>query len=692
MAAPVALDHAPAVDAPLAAPRLVEAISERDIEQEAAILLVRIALLHFAFIAVRAVDRFQVSFMPTCGAVILVGFTFGGLLNLFDPEFERRVDAFSTDTFLLYILPPIIFDAGFNLTSTAGMVSRNAGAILMFAILGTVLSTVVIGLGIFFVFSRWTSGSELGGEPMTLWEAFAFGSLISAVDPVATLAVLGEVFPGTKPKMYYLVFGESVLNDAVAIVLYTVSVEFMEHEVTFGSVMQAIVRFIVIFLGSVVVAVVVALGTAALLRTIDLRRYTAIETAVVLFSCVGVYSLSEYLEFSGVMSVFTGGRLVKHWALKNVSLRNRIFIPQLTHSIAELCDLYVFSFLGAAFFVHDMQWCPGFICAVVVLIIVGRAVNIFPIAALCNLQRSAQEKITGSEQVFMWVSGLRGAIAFILAVFGANNGDLPHGQALVTTTLVIVMVTVFIFGGTTKPLLRALGLTPPPERGAAAHAQAPPAVGAVESPTAGPAPPPLAPRRTAEGDATPLEAIPGSADATSGDEVQKEVREPPAVVWRQISKIFRLLLRVDRECIMRLFCNNVTAELGHELLCRNLLDNWSIPGNEAVSPRGASCDMMKTGSLAAPREGSAGLRHRVSHFPAVPADAGGSSPGLHPAGFTGRGFMQVPTQDTPDIASLGLQITEAERAVAEAAAHRDALRSQLHRAQQQQAAEHEHIV
>jgi sodium/hydrogen exchanger 8 len=50
-------------------------------------------------------------------------------------------------------------------------------------------------------------------------ESFAFGSLISAVDPVATLAIFKAL--NVDPILYMLVFGESVLNDAVAIVLTT---------------------------------------------------------------------------------------------------------------------------------------------------------------------------------------------------------------------------------------------------------------------------------------------------------------------------------------------------------------------------------------------------------------------------------------------------------------------------------------
>ena len=62
-----------------------------------------------------------------------------------------------------------------------------------------------------------------------LQEALAFGALISAVDPVSTLATFGHLH--VKPELYALVYGESVINDAIAIVLYRTFTGFFVSEV-----------------------------------------------------------------------------------------------------------------------------------------------------------------------------------------------------------------------------------------------------------------------------------------------------------------------------------------------------------------------------------------------------------------------------------------------------------------------------
>ena len=111
----------------------------------------------------------------------------------------------------------------------------------MFAILGTAISALVVGGGIYLL------GLADVVYPLTFVQSFAFGSLISAVDPVATLAIFQVLFQQSSccdqplltllqaldvdPILNMLVFGESILNDAVSIVLTTTIVESGDSEV-----------------------------------------------------------------------------------------------------------------------------------------------------------------------------------------------------------------------------------------------------------------------------------------------------------------------------------------------------------------------------------------------------------------------------------------------------------------------------
>ncbi|PRD23419.1 UNVERIFIED_CONTAM: Sodium/hydrogen exchanger 8 [Trichonephila clavipes] len=122
---------------------------------------------------------------------------------------SKKREAFDPTTFFLFMLPPIMYESAYNLHK--GNFFRNIGSILVFAIFGTAVSAFIIG-GIIFLF-----GKKQWVYELSFTESFAFGSFLSAVDPVATLAVFHAL--DVDPVLNMLVTGESILNDAVAIVL-----------------------------------------------------------------------------------------------------------------------------------------------------------------------------------------------------------------------------------------------------------------------------------------------------------------------------------------------------------------------------------------------------------------------------------------------------------------------------------------
>jgi sodium/hydrogen exchanger 8 len=151
--------------------------------------------------------------LPESGVAMLVGILIGGIARL--TVTDLTLFSFSPELFFFVLLPPIIFEAGYSLEKTQFF--ENIGAITLFAFLGTIISAFVVGM-----LTYWSA--QLGlirhidkENPM---EALLFGSLISAVDPVATLAIMGNPELQCDNLLYSLVFGESVLNDAVAIVLF----------------------------------------------------------------------------------------------------------------------------------------------------------------------------------------------------------------------------------------------------------------------------------------------------------------------------------------------------------------------------------------------------------------------------------------------------------------------------------------
>jgi len=113
--------------------------------------------------------------------------------------------------FFFFILPPIIFESGYTLNNVRFF--GNFGVITLFAVVGTVISTVVFGTLLYLIAQDGKFGVDF-----TVLECFIFAALISAVDPVATLAIVRK--SGADINLFNIIFGESLLNDAVAVVLY----------------------------------------------------------------------------------------------------------------------------------------------------------------------------------------------------------------------------------------------------------------------------------------------------------------------------------------------------------------------------------------------------------------------------------------------------------------------------------------
>ena len=108
-----------------------------------------------------------------------------------------------------------------------------------------------------------------------------------------------------------------------------------------------------------------------------------------------------------------------------------------------LSENFIFSYIGVSMFTfpkHHFE--PIYIVASFVAILLGRALNVYPLSAILNIKRGV--KITANLQHMMMFSGLRGAIAFALAI---RNTISDSRQMILSTTLTIVIVTVVINGG-----------------------------------------------------------------------------------------------------------------------------------------------------------------------------------------------------------------------------------------------------
>ncbi|VIO96735.1 Uncharacterized protein BM_BM6313 [Brugia malayi] len=333
--------------------------------------------------------------------------------------------------------------------SSMGDFFMNMFPILSFATLGTVISALTIG-SVLYVLGQ----ADLIYK-MRVAESFAFGSMISAVDPVATLAIFQAL--NVERMLYMLVFGESIFNDAVSIVLTSTSLEMSLQNVTCSTSVSlfspVISRFTYIFLISALLGVFVGLLSALMFKYVDLRKTPSLEFALLLIFAYLLYGLADAISLSGIMATLFCSITMSQYTHFNISPITQITMQQTFRTLAFVAETCTFAYLGLALFTIKLQFEPMFVSWSILLCFVGRAFNVFPLAYLANKCRHPQISI--KNQFIMWYSGMRGAVAFALALhISIENQETK--RVLLTTTLFIVLFTIIFLGGTTLPVLRML--------------------------------------------------------------------------------------------------------------------------------------------------------------------------------------------------------------------------------------------
>ena len=193
-------------------------------------------------------------------------------------------------------------------TVLKGNFFRHIGTILTFAFAGTFISAVVLGAILYL----WTL-IPLESTSLSFVEALSVGATLSATDPVTILAIFNAY--KVDPDLYTVIFGESILNDAIAIVLFETAQKYMPSESSEGekvngnltvlSLLESIGIFLLVFFGSLVIGLVVGIGTSLLLKFTYIRRFPKIESCIILLIAYASYFFANAVHMSGVYRVIS---------------------------------------------------------------------------------------------------------------------------------------------------------------------------------------------------------------------------------------------------------------------------------------------------------------------------------------------------------------------------------------------------
>ncbi|XP_060113899.1 sodium/hydrogen exchanger 1 [Heteronotia binoei] len=382
------------------------------------------------------------SIVPESCLLIVVGLLVGGLIKAVgeDPP------VLQSNIFFLFLLPPIILDAGYFLPLR--QFTENLGTILMFAVLGTLWNAFFVGALLYCVCQISVTGlSHIG-----LLANLLFGSIISAVDPVAVLAVFEEIH--INELLHILVFGESLLNDAVTVVLYHLFDEFATlDKITFTDIILGFLSFFVVSLGGVFVGVVYGITAAFTSRFTSHIR--VIEPLFVFLYSYMAYLSAELFHLSGIMALIAAGVVMRPYVEANISHKSHTTIKYFLKMWSSVSETLIFIFLGVSTVAGKHRWDWTFVICTLIFCLIARVLGVLGLTWFINKFRIV--KLTPKDQFIIAYGGLRGAIAFSLG-FLIEKKHFDMREMFLTAIITVIFFTVFVQGMTIRPLVDLLAV------------------------------------------------------------------------------------------------------------------------------------------------------------------------------------------------------------------------------------------
>ena len=371
---------------------------------------------------------------------------------------------FDTKFFFLVLLPPLVFEAGYTLHPTTFF--NNADAVSMFAFVGSLSSAITTGV------MMYVAGLTGLSYKFSLKSAMLFGALISSTDPVTTLSIFSST--PVSQDLHAIIMGESIMNDAITIVLFEslllgasatdtmTVVDMLQQDASFlPLILEAIGTFMLAFSQATLVGVGIGCFSALLHKyvrtTNDFEEGWVVDSALVLLLPYLSYSLAESFELSGIVAVLFTGIVMGRYTRPNLARAPRMVTMCVFKIFSFLSETFVFVYMGSAMYSFRSA---HIVTAIVGLLVtyISRAANIFPGSFLLNVtsaRKNPAHSITPRMQIILWFSGLRGAVAFALAE-KARRDLGEQGHVMFDVTLFIVAFTIVIQGGMTTWLLNKL--------------------------------------------------------------------------------------------------------------------------------------------------------------------------------------------------------------------------------------------
>ncbi|WP_327053828.1 cation:proton antiporter [Halomicrococcus gelatinilyticus] len=394
----------------------------------------------FATAAVVSVAVEQLVPVPYTIGLVLAGL----LVSLLDLPLSVTL---TEEFILLVVLPTLVFQSSINIDGAR--FREELRPILTLAVPGLVLSVVVVGAA---------APALFGFSPAV---ALLLGAILLPTDPVSVVALFDEL--GAPEQLSVLVEGESLLNDGVGIVLYTVllglvvearGVPTAELVTASDLVRDVVVGIVGAMVGGVVVGGLVGYAAYRLLALTDDATTGILVTFLVAY---GAYVVAEQIAASGVVATLAAGLLLSRRSTPEaVGVRARLRIGEVWETAAFLANTVIFVAIGLATPVALLVENAGAILTAVVLVFLARAVVVYPLTGLHNW-RSVDTVPWSYQHVVVW-AGIHTSVPIALALGLPERLPAPLRERLLALVFGVATVTLLVQGLTMASLVERLGI------------------------------------------------------------------------------------------------------------------------------------------------------------------------------------------------------------------------------------------
>jgi len=351
-----------------------------------------------------------------------IAFIFAGLLAASVPRIPLPV--ISPNIFLSILLPPILFTE--TLTLDIDGLIDDSDTILSYAVAGTGIMILAIGIYTHFVFG------------ISWLEAFLLGIVIAPTDPVSVIATFKRL--GVIPRFQLIVAGESLFNDGVAIVLYSIILTLIQA----GAItpIEIFTTTVIKVFGGVMIGYVAGYIVHLIMCWTEDMYVKTLLTFIIAF---GVFRLAEEFHASGVIAVVLAGLILNYRCRNYGGIGEKVeeIIDVMWEFVGFIASSFAFIFIGVSL---EINLLLSYLIQIIALSIVSVILRYGMIDVIARfLEEHRTKRIPRNWRIGMTWSGLRGAVSVVL-ILGITGIDLPSEQLLLALTYGIVLSTNVIQG------------------------------------------------------------------------------------------------------------------------------------------------------------------------------------------------------------------------------------------------------